>query len=100
MTDYSWDVETLADCGDGLDTYNLRELSLSVKRESLYIMQQVTKKWDKRIEDDIVENNLCPNCLTELVAKMKVHISNNWDEPGGSWEEPAGEGCPECGWEG
>ena len=98
--DYQWSIETLADCANGLDAGNLRELIAELREDTLHVAMGVLAALEANLAERVERENLCPNCLTELQVKTKLHVSNNWDEPPGSWEEPDGEGCAECGWEG
>jgi len=96
---YAWEIETLADCADGLDANNLRELIEGLKVDPLYIMQQVIKCMEADLQEKIELNGLCPNCLAEMQVRFRTRVSHGGYEPSGNWMEACGSVCPECGWE-
>ncbi len=96
--DYSWEVETLSDCANGLDAANLRELIQTLRADGKNVLAGLIVALETMLES-MVDEGLCPNCLSELVVKTKMCFSNGWDEPPGSWEEADGSECLECGYE-
>lgn len=97
---YAWAIETLSDCADSLNVRDLKELINDLKIDPLYIMQAVIRRMEADLQQRIEDDNLCPKCLVEMQTKYRTCVSNGWNEPPGSWEEPDRYVCPQCGREG
>ena len=70
MTDYQWAIETLADCADGVDAANLRELIGELKGDPIYIMEQVARK----MEAKLAEKSPCNEMKIPAQSSVKLNL--------------------------
>ena len=95
--DYQWEIETLADCADGLDAANLRELIQTLRADGQSVLTGLVDALETNLNQQVEDGSLCPNCFNVLQVRMKTYHSNGWHEPPGSWEEVDGAYCG-CGY--
>ncbi len=87
VTIYSWAVETLSDCKNGLDAVNLHELIVDLRNDGEAIIAKVIEELTKERDRQVELHDLCPECFQD-----SLQASPPWNP-----ENPSARRCYMCG---